>query len=206
MCLCEMRVYYCVRGPRRIEVARGRARPPGLQTGYRHVSPERTGEVCVRLFSAEFSVNRWVRRAEHVWVGARGCVRFDGKKGREARAGAARTGAALLLPARRSPLSLSGPNRRSSADGRNLFMAVTPLTLLRCPPLLHPSLPSLRSLPSLPSSLALPLAPPSTRSHSRPRTPLVYPLRVYCVAPCYIACHPTPRLHTTRRGVICHAR
>ena len=76
------------------------------------MSLERARGVSARLFSAEFSVNRWVRRAEYVWVGARGCVRFDGKKGREGAllrgsAREQRTGVALLLPARRSPLSPS---------------------------------------------------------------------------------------------------
>ena len=35
------------------------------------MSPGRAVVVCIRLFSAEFSVNRWVWRAEYVWVRAR---------------------------------------------------------------------------------------------------------------------------------------
>ena len=115
----------CWKGPRRIEVARGRARPPGLGTGGLPtlVAGARREGVRVRLFSAESSVNRWVRRAEYVWVGARGCVRFDGKKGREAARGQQRAGAAHGgSPASpRSPvptLSLSSPNRHQ-------LMAVT---------------------------------------------------------------------------------
>ena len=107
-------------------------------------------------------------------------------------------------PSPRSPLptlSLSGPKRRSPAAGCNLrFIAVTPLTLLRCPPRSFPPLAPFPPFPPLRPSH--PLSSPPTCSHSRPRPPLVYPLRVYCATPYYIARHTVPRSPTTRHGAV----
>ena len=89
------------------------------------VAGARREGVRVGLFSAELSVNRWVRRVEYVdtWVGAR----FDDKKGREQaargqqRAGAAHGGGP---PSPRSPLPTLPLWSESSIASLQLLTAV----------------------------------------------------------------------------------
>ena len=110
-----------VKGPADRGGARAGAAPGvgdgGVTGNCRRSAP---GRVRVRLFSAEFSVNRWVRRVEYVWVGAR----FDDKKGREAARGQQRAGAAHGggPPSPRSPLPTLPLWSESSIASLQLYM------------------------------------------------------------------------------------
>ena len=86
-------------------------------------------------------------------------------------------------PSPRSPLptlSLSGPKRRSPAAGCNLrFIAVTPLTLLRCPPRSFPPLAPFPPFPPLRPSH--PLSSPSYMFSLTPSPPArLSPARLLC--------------------------